>query len=79
MTFNLSGTTITQTWTDTDLSGLSGIAGITYTDTWVLKTYYTNTLNLVVNGTLTINPEIEMLSFGSNAHLIILVSMELSI
>lgn len=29
MTFALAGTTITQSGTDTDLSGLSGIAGVT--------------------------------------------------
>ena len=32
MTFSLSGTTITQSGTDSDLSGLSGLAGVDYSD-----------------------------------------------
>lgn len=64
MAFTLSGTTITQTGTDTNLSGLSSISGVT-TQTWTVGTYtYTIYravgLDLVINGTLTINPEVEM-------------------
>ena len=39
MGFNLSGSTITQTGTDTDLSGLSGIAGVTVIDLGVRTIY----------------------------------------
>ena len=39
MPFNLSGSTITQTGTDTDLSGLSGIAGVTVIDLGVRTIY----------------------------------------
>lgn len=60
MAFSLSGSTITQTGTDTDLSGLSGIAGVTTeTSGQSASEYIRYTMqagyNLVVNGTLTLN------------------------
>ena len=59
MAFTLSGTTITQTGTDTDLSGLSAIAGVT-TITIAGKTFYSLGANrLVINGVLTGNPKTE--------------------
>lgn len=55
MTFALSGSTITQTVTDTSLSGLSAIAGVT-TTTFAggYSRYALGTLRLVVPGALTI-------------------------
>lgn len=71
MTFALSGSNITQTGTDANLSGLSAVAGVT---TKVLgsgnfiKTYYylPNNTNLVYND-LSINPRSECLVFGTGA------------
>ena len=51
MTFSLSGTTITQTGTDTDLSGLSGIAGVV-TNTVGVKTFYFCDHRIQVDGAL---------------------------
>ena len=64
--FSLSGTTITQSGTDTNLSGLQSVAGVTYTTIGEHTTYYTDSLNLVVTGELTIDPTYEKLVFGGN-------------
>jgi hypothetical protein len=65
MPFALNGTRIDQTGTDTDLSGLSGIAGVTTEQTstgaGTHTTYNVGTLSLQIDGTLTINPEVETL------------------
>lgn len=60
MAFALSGSTITQTGTDTDLSGLSGVGGVT-----VSGNVYTipASQSLVVEGTLTLIPEDNVLVF----------------
>ena len=54
MTFSLSGTTITQTGTDTDLDGLDGISGVTKTDRESHIEYFLSDRDLVIDGTLTI-------------------------
>lgn len=54
MAFSLSWSTITQTGTDTDLSGISAIAGVTTTDYDTVISYDIGNLRLVVSGTLTI-------------------------
>ena len=67
MAFSKSGTVITQAGTDADLTGLTAIAGVTRTwDGFV--TVYTLTAGdiLVINGTLTIDPEIERLHITAN-------------
>lgn len=63
MAFTLSGTTITQTGTDTNLSGLSGIAGVTVVGTARKKTYVFSNTRLVVSGALSFDPELEALEF----------------
>ena len=58
MSFSLSGSIITQTGTDTDLSGLSGIAGVTVftpTDLDNPITYQLDGLQLRVQGNLSFN------------------------
>lgn len=83
MAFTLSGSTITQTGTDTSLSGLAGIAGVT-TSQEAGRTIYNIGAgrNLVFGGTLTINASIEgivtnstttvsHIVFGSTANVLI--------
>ena len=65
--FSLSGTTITQSGTDADLSGLQAISGVEYTTYENFTHYYTDSLNMVVTGELTIDPTYEKLTFGANA------------
>jgi hypothetical protein len=58
--FTLSGSTITQTGTDTSFAGLNGLAGVTRISTGDGFLYSMPTINLVINGTLTItNPAID--------------------
>ena len=70
--FSLSGSTITQTGTDTDLSGLSSISGVTIlqqgvgTDSEYIV-YDIGNYNLIINGTLTIDASKEQLLIGSSA------------
>lgn len=59
MAFSLSGTTITQTGTDTDLSGLSGTAGVTKNG----LQYTLDGVRLEINGNLTMNGFVERLRF----------------
>ena len=66
MTFALNGTTITQTGTDTDLTGLSGITGVEYSEfTGGAYSFRQVTLpvnhKLVVEGDLTIDANTDML------------------
>ncbi len=57
MSFTLSGSTITQSGTDTSYAGLNGIAGVTRILTGDGYLYYMPTLILSITGTLTIaNP-----------------------
>ena len=71
MAFNIIGSIITQTGTDNDLSGLQSIAGVDFLQVGssffpeTQRTFYKIPANtrLVVEGTLTMNPETEELAF----------------
>jgi len=67
MSFSLSGSTITQSGTDTDVSGLSGLSGVTVTSTAGRKVYNVGNRKLQVNGTLSHDNRIEEIWFGSGA------------
>ena len=68
MTFSLSGTTITQSGTDSDLSGLSAITGVSVTSNGYATVYGLPTgVNLEVTGEITHNPENEELWFDAVA------------
>ncbi|MFA9289604.1 MAG: hypothetical protein ACEQSF_00045 [Solirubrobacteraceae bacterium] len=57
-TFTLAGGVITQSGTDTSLSGLNGIAGVsvqTITGVYSIKIYTLSNVKLKVTGTLTMN------------------------
>ena len=68
MSFSLSGSTITQSGTDADLSGLSGIAGVTtLAEGSASKPYTTYSIGdrrLTIDGTLSHDPASEMLVIG---------------
>ena len=56
MSFSYSAGVITQTGTDTDISGLNGLTGVTTTDSGFYKKYALGgTTRLVINGTLSFN------------------------
>lgn len=59
-----SGSTITQSGTDANLSGLAAIAGVTTVAQATHTAYNIGNLQLLVTGTLTIDPEIETLYCG---------------
>lgn len=59
MTFSLSGSIITQSGTDTDISGLGGITGVTTTTVGDRNYYNLGTLKLLITGTLTHDPDAE--------------------
>jgi len=66
MSFSLTGGVITQSGTDTDLSGLSSIAGVTITNDDPNNgkiTYDMANLRLVINGTLSHDPDRELMIF----------------
>ena len=69
--FSLSGSVITQNGTDNNLDGLSSISGVeTITigsGANVRKVYYVGNRRILINGTLTLNPEREMIKFGTSA------------
>ncbi len=70
--FSLSGSTITQTGTDTNLSGLSSISGVIATQHGTgtsseYTIYNLGNLNLVINGTLSIDASKETILIGSSA------------
>lgn len=65
MTFALSGSVITQSSTDTTLAGLSGIAGVVTLTRGVKTVYDIGAKNLIVSGTLTMDPRFEELCIGS--------------
>ena len=70
MGFSLSGSTITQTGTDADLSGLLAIAGVNAFSAPNGKAVYdlnTNSLNLEVSGDLTIDGDVEELHCNESA------------
>ena len=64
MAFSLSGSTITQSGTDADLSGLASLSGVTVQTNGFHKTYVT-AHKIVQNGTVTIDPRYETF-FSSN-------------
>ncbi len=72
MPFTLAGLTATQTGEDTSLTpaDLGSIAGVTRTSSgsagFTYVTYKVNGVRLVINGTLTINPEREMIATNSD-------------
>lgn len=68
MAFTLSGSTITQSGTDANLSGLAGLAGVT-TSTFfgVVTVYNIGNNRLVINGTLSFNAELQALQIGTGA------------
>ena len=63
MSFSESGGLITQTGTDTDLSGLQGVSGVIVVNNGSHKTYHLDNVGLRINGTLTIDPQVECLLF----------------
>jgi hypothetical protein len=64
MTFTLSGSVITQAATDANLSGLAALAGVTVSTQQGYTVYNIGDRQLNIGGTLTIDPEIEMLFVG---------------
>lgn len=75
MAFSLSGSTITQTGTDANLSGLAGIAGVTVntlasasgTFQGVTQYVINASTTLVVNGTISHDPDSEILVLQRNS------------
>lgn len=65
MTFTLSGSVITQTGTDADLSGLASITGVTALTSGWRTTYNLGTLTLIISGTLSQDPDVEELTFAA--------------
>ena len=65
MSFAISGTLITQTGTDTDLSGLNGLSGVTTISNGQHKVYHLDERQLYIAGTLTIDPQAECLFMES--------------
>ena len=61
MSFSQAGSSITQTGTDTDLTGLVGVTGVTTTVVGQVTVYIIASNNLVINGTLTMDPQTEQL------------------
>ena len=71
--FSLSGSSIIQTGTNTNLSGLSSVSGVTTQSINDKTIYILNNRQLIIRGTLTIDPEIEELLIngsGTNSELI---------
>ena len=64
MTFTLAGAVITQAGTDTDLSGLAALAGVTVSGQAEYTVYNVGDRQVNVEGTLTIDPEKETLLLG---------------
>ena len=78
MGFSYSGGVITQTGTDTDLSGLSGLTGVTVTSySSRYEIYDIGTNRLDIEGDLTINPEDNMLI--SNAPTAVIPNMAINV
>jgi len=67
MPFSLSGSTITQTGTDNDLSGLSSVSGVAVIDERNHAVYNVGNRQIRINGTLSLDPETEELIFGDGA------------
>lgn len=68
MAFSLSGSVITQTGFDASLAGLSGISGVTVSGEALGKLRYLLTgRQLILNGSLIIDPEVETLEFDTTS------------
>ena len=67
MSFSLSGSTITQIGTDTDVSGLSGIAGVVLYSIQGRTVYNVGNRKIIVKGTLSQDNRVEEIWFGSSA------------
>ena len=65
--FSISGTTITQSGTDANLSGLTSVSGVTTQIINGQTLYFVGNNNMIITGDLTINPLTEQLVFGSAA------------
>ena len=65
MGFSLSGSTITQTGTDSDLSGLSSISDVIIERNHAV--YNVGNRQIIIEGTLNLDPETEELIFGDGA------------
>lgn len=65
MAFALAGSTITQSGTDANLSGLAAIPGVVATTRVGHTTYVLEALQINVTGNLSINPALERLVFGA--------------
>jgi hypothetical protein len=63
MSFQEASGIITQTGTDTDLSGLNGVTGVVVVDNGSHKTYHIDGKQLKITGTLTLDPQVECLLF----------------
>jgi len=65
MSFSLTSNEVSQSGTDANLSGLTGIAGVTTFSAGDQTIYNLGGLDLTIAGSLTINPENECLFFGT--------------
>ena len=67
MTFSISGSTITQTGVDADLSGLASITGVDIFQQGSHTVYSVGDRRLNIQGDLSIDPEFEEIVFGDGA------------
>ena len=67
MGFSLSGSTITQSGTDANASALAGVSGVTTLVQGSRTIYLIGDRNLVVSGTLSLDPRTEEIMIGSSA------------
>ena len=65
--FTLTGSTITQSGTDSNLSGLTSVPVVTTQIINGQTLYFVGNNNMIITGNLTINPLTEQLVFGSGA------------
>ena len=63
MSFSLSGSVITQTGTDADLSGIEALSGVSRVSAGGRSFYTLDNRTIRVSGTLTIDPELESMIF----------------
>lgn len=66
MSFSISGAVITQTGTDTNLSALASVAGVTTTTNGLKTIYYIGNNQLSITGTLTFDPQFEEIWLGTS-------------
>ena len=69
MSFSIASGVITQSGVDGSLSGLSAITGVTTTTNGIQTVYNLGTNQLRINGTLTLDPEIECLMIADTKDL----------